>query len=122
MKTDEINRIMSEEEEILPSSGFLDSVMLAVRSEAAAPPAIPFPWKRALPLLALGTITLVALVVYGVSAIAGASATSAQSTPALSYTMFADALFTAVGGWISVAYLVSLASVMFSLRLAFSRS
>jgi hypothetical protein len=122
LKADEINRIMSEEEEILPSSGFFDSVMSAVRSEAAAPPAIPFPWKRALPLFVVGGIALVALVLYGVSAIAGAGAASAQSTSSLSYPMFADALFAALGGWISVACLVSLASVMFSLRLAFSRS
>jgi hypothetical protein len=45
---DEFDRIMSEEE-ILPSSGFAASVMDAVRREAAAPPPIPFPWKRALP-------------------------------------------------------------------------
>ena len=34
---DEINRILSSEEEILPSSGFAVSVMDAVRREAAAP-------------------------------------------------------------------------------------
>ncbi len=51
----EINRILSREDEILPSSGFTVSVMDAVRREAAAPPPIPFPWKRALPgLVAAG--------------------------------------------------------------------
>ena len=34
---DEINRILSREDEILPSSGFAVSVMDAVRREAAAP-------------------------------------------------------------------------------------
>jgi len=33
--------------------GFLASVMDRVREEAAAPPPIPFPWKRALPGMAL---------------------------------------------------------------------
>ena len=51
---DEMDRILSGEDEILPSSGFTVSVMDAVRREAAAPPPIPFPWKRALPGLVLG--------------------------------------------------------------------
>lgn len=59
---DEFDRIMSEEE-ILPSSGFAASVMEAVRREAAAPPPIPFPWKRALPGAVLAAVTLVAILV-----------------------------------------------------------
>jgi hypothetical protein len=59
MSHDEIDRILSHEEELLPSSGFADSVMEAVRREAAAPPPIPFPWKRALPGLAAAAVTLV---------------------------------------------------------------
>ena len=38
---EDIDRILSREEEILPSSGFAVSVMDAVRSEAAAPPPNP---------------------------------------------------------------------------------
>ena len=54
MKPDELDRVLSREAEIIPSSGFARSVMAAVHREAAAPPPIPFPWKRALPgLLAL---------------------------------------------------------------------
>ena len=49
MKPDNLDRVLSREPEIVPSSGFVGSVMAAVRSEAAAPPSIPFPWKRALP-------------------------------------------------------------------------
>ena len=45
----EIDRILATEETLLPSSGFLASVMERVREEAAAPAPIPFPWKRALP-------------------------------------------------------------------------
>lgn len=58
---DEFDRIMSEEE-ILPSSGFAASVMEAVRREAAAPPPIPFPWKRALPGIVFAGATLVAVL------------------------------------------------------------
>lgn len=58
---DEFDRIMSEEE-ILPSSGFAASVMEAVRREAAAPPPIPFPWKRALPGAVFAAATLVGVL------------------------------------------------------------
>lgn len=53
---DPIDNILSAEERLEPSSGFLSAVMERVRQEAAAPPPIPFPWKRALPgiLLAVG--------------------------------------------------------------------
>ena len=58
---DEFDRIMSEEE-ILPSSGFAVSVMEAVRREAAAPPPIPFPWKRALPGALFAAATLIGIL------------------------------------------------------------
>lgn len=55
----------SEQDRILPSSGFVDAVMTAVRHEAVAPAPIPFPWKRALPgivaaLLLLGAMLVIA--------------------------------------------------------------
>ena len=43
MKDDELDRILSKETEIAPSSGFVSAVMDVVRSEASAPPPIPFP-------------------------------------------------------------------------------
>ena len=49
MSGDDLDQILSEEDDILPSSGFASSVMDAVRCEASAPPPIPFPWTRALP-------------------------------------------------------------------------
>jgi hypothetical protein len=44
----QLDRILSAEEELLPGSGFLSSVMERVEEEAAAPPPIPFPWQRVL--------------------------------------------------------------------------
>jgi hypothetical protein len=44
-----IDEILGTEEALIPSSGFVSAVMERVREEAAAPPPIPFPWKRALP-------------------------------------------------------------------------
>jgi len=62
MKPDELDRVMSRESEIIPSSGFVRSVMAAIHSEAAAPPPIPFPWKRALP----GILAFVAAIAWSV--------------------------------------------------------
>ncbi len=49
MDGEELDRILGDEDELVPSSGFLASVMERVEEEAVAPPPIPFPWKRALP-------------------------------------------------------------------------
>ncbi len=54
---DDLDKILSRDEPIVPSAGFVSRVMDAVQAEAAAPPPIPFPWRR---LLALPAVTLVA--------------------------------------------------------------
>lgn len=46
-----------------PSSGFAGSVMAAVRAQAAAPPPIPFPWRRALPGILAASAALALLLV-----------------------------------------------------------
>jgi len=55
---DAIDRVLASDDPLVPSSGFLSSVMERVREEAIAPQPIPFPWKRAFPgmVLAAGTI------------------------------------------------------------------
>jgi hypothetical protein len=53
MTSRRIDAILAGEEQLVPSSGFLSSVMERVQEEAAAPPPIPFPWKRAVPGMAL---------------------------------------------------------------------
>src|ERR1700687_2839317 len=62
MRHDDLDRILSTEQAILPSSGFVASVMEAVGREAATPPRIPFPWRRAVPGLAVGVLALVAVL------------------------------------------------------------
>ncbi|MFZ1085008.1 MAG: hypothetical protein WAN35_08585 [Terracidiphilus sp.] len=54
----EIDRLLATEDDLIPSSGFLASIMERVQEEASAPPPIPFPWKRALPgvLLSIGVL------------------------------------------------------------------
>jgi hypothetical protein len=53
MTQEKIDNILGGEDELVPSSGFLASVMDRVSAEAAAPPHLPFPWKRALPGMVL---------------------------------------------------------------------
>ncbi len=62
MSDSDLDRILSREEEIFPSSGFAASVMEAVQREAAVPPPIPFPWKRALPGFCATGVAILALV------------------------------------------------------------
>lgn len=54
----EFDRILADEDDLIPSSGFLASVMERVHQEAAQPAPLPFPWKRLLSgfVLAVGVI------------------------------------------------------------------
>jgi hypothetical protein len=63
MKPDDLDRwLADDDDEIVPSSGFPQAVMDAVLREASTPPAIPFPWARALPgLISLGVALLAAV-------------------------------------------------------------
>ena len=74
MERDDFDRFLSKDE-IVPSSGFVARVMDAVRVEAAAPPAIPFPWSRALPGLVATAATFVAVIggFFGLGVVSGPS-------------------------------------------------
>lgn len=126
MSHDEIDRILSRDEEILPSSGFAASVMGAVRREAAVPPPIPFPWRRALPLFAAAVVALVLVVVVLVMGVPqlgreGASSPSAgEWMPTL--LPFVNATLASAAGWVLLAVALSSASVVLSLRLTSGRT
>ena len=51
----EIEAILAGEEELMPSSGFVASVMEQVRQEAALPAPTPFPWIKAILILLLAS-------------------------------------------------------------------
>ncbi|MDJ0911368.1 MAG: hypothetical protein QNI99_19445 [Woeseiaceae bacterium] len=51
MKSDDIDKVLTNEEVITPSPDFLASVMRAVRRQAAALPPMKFPWLRLLPAI-----------------------------------------------------------------------
>jgi len=110
-----IDRILASEEELVPSSGFLASVMDRVEQEAAAPPPIPFPWKRAIPgiLLAGGVFGwgAVALVRAGLPAVPVVPLTLPQLSTALRLPL-------EQAGWTALALAASLFSWLLSRRLA----
>jgi hypothetical protein len=97
----DIDRMLSTEDSIVPSSGFAASVMEAVHREAEAPPPIPFPWKRALPGLVscVGALITLLVIVF--------------SRPSRGINL-PDALVPAVhsAGWIGLAAAVALVSVI----------
>lgn len=57
-KPEKLDHILSSDDVLVPSSGFVESVMERVREEAAAPPPIPFPWRRFVPGLVLAFAVL----------------------------------------------------------------
>jgi hypothetical protein len=126
MSHDEIDRILSREEEILPSSGFAASVMDAVRHEAAVPPPIPFPWRRAWPLIAVAGVALVLVVVVLVVGITQLGRGGASQPPAAEWMPalqpFLNAAATAAVRWTILALALTFVSVAVPLRLASGRA
>ena len=111
----EIDRILATEQPLVPTSGFLASVMERVREEAATPAPIPFPWKRALPGM------VVAAGILG----AGAFEFVRHALPAAGELTLAVPQISVVAlrpleqvGWVVLALGASLFSWMLSKRLA----
>jgi hypothetical protein len=112
--TDErMDEILGTEEDLVPSSGFVSSVMDRVREEAAAPQPIPFPWKHALPgfVLAAG--------VFGWTAVEFARqigpAIATLKLPPVHVTLAASQPLEQAG-WVAAALVISLASWIVSRR------
>ena len=124
MRPDELGRILSSEETIVPSPDFAGRVMAAVWREAMTPPPIPFPWKRALPgiLVSIGALALIAVAV--VPAIARElSAGGSVEVPWMSALVPALAVLGAPETrWVALALLISLASVRLSRHAVLRRS
>lgn len=57
MPDDDLERALGGEPDIVPSSGFVSTVMAAVHQEAEAPAPLAFPWGRALSGAALAFLT-----------------------------------------------------------------
>jgi hypothetical protein len=124
MKPDELDRVLSREAEIIPSSGFIRSVMAAVRSEAAAPPPIPFPWKRALP----GLLVFVVAIAWSVVDTLRSPARASVSVIPQTVTHWIDGVVPLLdkaqmfgAGWVLLGLLLTFAGLKLTWRLAGGR-
>jgi len=129
MRDDELDGILARNDDLEPSSGFTRNVMDAVRREASAPAPIAFPWKRAMPGLVLCVLTLATLFV---AALVRPAPQPLHETSGPSFwTPIWTAMWTGLShlieslrvangggaGWILLALVLTLASVLLSLRL-----
>jgi hypothetical protein len=106
----DVDRVLSNEHSIVPSSGFASSVMEAVRQDAVTPPPIPFPWTRALPGLIFCVGALITFLVLGLSRPGRGTELSIRLTRILELANNAGVR------WIALAVVVSLVSVVLSMR------
>jgi hypothetical protein len=116
---DDLDRVLLREAEIRPSSGFTRSVMAAVRNAATSPPPIPFPWKRALPGLAVFAIA----ITWGL--LEAFRSPVRESASAVSLTHWLDGVVPLIdkaqmfgAGWILVGLLLTFAGLKLTWHLA----
>jgi len=116
MRQDQLDTILAQNEELIPTSGFLARVMERVEEEAAAPPPIPFPWKRAIPGIVLAAVVLVCGAVAIVRYILSLGATQFTSPQMQLPQALPPAMQQA--GWIVAALAISAAGYWLARRLA----
>ena len=117
MTNDDLDHLLQSPDDIVPSSGFTDAVMAAVRHEARETLPLRFPWERA----ALGP--LMAALVAGISVASGfvrtatvGSAVSGVGTGEL-LTAIGDAASRVRPGWMALSLLMTLVSIWLSSHL-----
>ena len=113
MNDAELDRILSQTEQVVPSDTFVASVMNAVSREGAPSP-LAFPWLRALPGFIGLAASLATILVFAVRA---ALATGASAPPPISIAMTFAVTQSYAVGWIAVALIVTLASLLVPIRL-----
>jgi hypothetical protein len=115
--------LSAEHDQILPSSGFADSVMAAVRADADAPAPIPFPWKRTIPGL-VGAAAGLAFLAALVSALISAFVHSGPASASNGKLDFAPLLHHAIGpdtAWIALSLAIPLLCLIALRRFIFFR-
>jgi hypothetical protein len=110
-----IDSILADEEELIPSSGFLAATMGRVREEAAMPKPIPFPWLRALP----GIVAAIAVLGWcGFELVRSGLANARETSFAQLHVTAATWSALEPAGWVAVALAAPLLSWLFARRLA----
>jgi hypothetical protein len=110
-----LDAILVSEEAIVPSSGFLSTVMERVHDEARMPAPIPFPWKRAIP----GFVLIVAVFGWvGVEFVRRAALAAKEISFAAPRLQDAFTHPPQPAGWVALALGLSLASWLVARRFA----
>jgi hypothetical protein len=111
MKDEMLDRILANEEELVPSSGFAASVMDRILEEIAAPPFTSFPWRRAVP----GIVLAVGVLGWSAFELTRRTLAPAHSGSAASIHLSVQALHSVEGiGWVAIGLGLSLASWTFA--------
>ena len=119
MRDDDLDHILSEWDDIVPSSGFATSVMAAVRRDATIPPPIPFPWKYAVPGLAVAGLALMWVLIGIVECLARkAVVMQVPSLQSSTLVQIMQTMINARNGWIALVLFVTMVSLKISLHLS----
>lgn len=126
MNDEDLDRMLMERDEIVPSSGFVASVMEAVQQEATAPAPIPFPWKWALPGLIVSVgmaMGMIARWFYSEPHVSHPLHPVATAMPMETLSSSLNQVHMAVSTlvaleWSAMALLVSFAAAWLSMRIA----
>jgi hypothetical protein len=112
--TGPIDRILAGEEDLIPASGFLSSVMDRIHEEARMPAPMVFPWRRAIP----GVMLSAGVFGWGGFEMAR-EAMAAMRSGALTVPQVSLHSAGAIGpaGWVAISLGVSLASWIISRRM-----
>ena len=107
MNPDDFDRVLTSEADIVPSSGFVSSVMDAVTAEATAPP-LSFPWQRAWPL----PVGLIAAIVWLIMLRSGPDATGSG----LDLYAWFEMIVPMATEWVAAGLVMSVVVTAVSLR------
>ena len=114
---DELDRILSSEKSLEPSSGLTAAVMERVRREATEPDPIAFPWRRFVP----GAIACFVLLVVGLIMIAQYGIPQSSGTSQIDVEQILRSPQAVAWGWAAAALAFAWVVWQMSYRFSFKR-